>query len=297
MSAQVPSVDDVHAALLERIGAGIIEVGSKLPSCRVLADELGSNPSTINRAIQRLSYHGLVRTEPRVGTFLINKGAAPDMGQDEVEKAIRDAVLGARRSGFDTSRIRETFEGVLALGSRGAGVVAFVECNSKDLERMSQFVENTTGVSLKPMLISELETGWEEEIDVVVCPMFHLADLMELSADLGRVVELNFIPSASVLRELSTLRLPSTIAVVAPTARGVERMKALVSQYYAGPILAPDLQAPSALEGVDVLVHPVAIEVEPGLLAGGLREIVIDWELDPGSAATFLSRIAAAVPK
>ncbi len=294
MSAKVPSVDDVHAALLERIGAGIIEVGSKLPSCRVLANELGSNPSTINRAIQRLSRHGLVRTEPRVGTFLVNAGAAPEMGQDEVEHAIRDAVLDARRSGFDTPRIRELFESVLAVGTRGVGVIAFVECNPKDLDRMARLIENTTGVALTPMLIDQLQAGWEEEIDVVVTPMFHLADLVDVSTDLDRVVELNFIPSVSVLRELSTLRLPATIAVVAPTARGVDRMKALVSQYYAGPILTPDLDDGGTLEAVDVLVHPVAIEVDPDLLTGVPREIVIDWELDPGSTATFLSRLAVA---
>jgi len=297
MSAKVPSVDDVYAALLERIGAGIIEVGSKLPSCRVLADDLGSNPSTINRAIRRLSHHGLVRTEPRVGTFLINAGATPDLDRNEVERAIRDAVLAGRRSGLGTARIREMFESVLAVGSRGVGVIAFVECNPKDLDRMVRLVENTTGVALNPMLISDLGPGWESEIDVVVTPMFHLADLMEVSKDLDRVVELNFIPSASVLRELSTLRLSATVAVVAPTPRGVDRMRALVSQYYAGPLLTPDLDGGETLEGVDVLVHPRAIELDEDLVAGVSKEIVIDWELDPGSSATFLSRLAAAALK
>jgi len=297
MSAKVPSVDDVHAALLERIGAGIIEVGSKLPSCRVLADELDSNPSTVNRAIRRLARHGLVRTEPRIGTFLVNVGAAPELGKDEVERAIRDAVLTARRSGFDTARIRELFEASLAVGTRGVGVVAFVECNRRDLHRMVQLVENTTGVALKPMLITELQPGWESQIDVVATPIFHLADLVEVSVDLDRVVEINFIPSASVLRELSTLRSPATVAVAAPTARGVDRMRALVSQYYGGSILTPDLDGDETLEGVDVLVHPRAIELDARVLAGVRKEIVIDWELDPGSAATFLSRVAAAAAR
>ena len=89
--------------------------------------------------------------------------------------------------------------------------------------------------------------------------------------------------------------LPATIAVVAPTARGVDRMKALVSQYYAGPLLTPDLDSGETLDGVDVLVHPRAIEMDGDLVAGVSKEIVIDWELDPGSTATFLSRLAAAV--
>ena len=135
MSSAVPSVDDVYAALLDRIGAGTIEVGSKLPSCRVIADDLGSNPSTVNRAIRRLARHGLVRTQPRVGAFLVNAGVAPELSRDEVERAISDAVLVARRSGQSMARIRELFESALAMGSGLGGVVAFVECNQRDLNR------------------------------------------------------------------------------------------------------------------------------------------------------------------
>ena len=45
MNAQTPGVDEVYTALLERISAGVIEVGDRLPSCRVLADEFSSTPS------------------------------------------------------------------------------------------------------------------------------------------------------------------------------------------------------------------------------------------------------------
>lgn len=294
MNPRVPGVDEVYVALLERIGAGTIEVGAKLPSCRVLADELGSNPSTVNRAIRRMARHGLVRTEPRRGAFLVNAGAAPELGRDEVERAVRDAVLAARRSGLGPALIRELFESALAVGSRGVGIVAFVECNQNDLGRMATLVENTTGVALKPMLIDELRPGWENEIDIVATPVFHLADLVEISDDLSRVVELNFIPSQSVLRELATISPAAVAAVTAPTRRGVERMKALVSQYYAGTILTPDPDSNEPFKGIDVLVHPGAITIDANLLAGVRREIVIDWELDPGSAATFAGRVAVA---
>jgi DNA-binding transcriptional regulator YhcF (GntR family) len=294
MSSQVPSVDEVYVALLERVGAGIFEIGGKLPSCRVLAEELGSNPSTVNRAIRRMARHGLVRTEPRRGSFLVNAGAAPELGRDEVEKAVRDAVLTARRSGLGLARIRELFESALAVGSLGVGTVAFVECNRTDLDRMATLVENTTGVALQPVLIDELNPGWESEFQVVATPMFHLADLLEVSDDLDRVVELSFIPSASVLRQLSTLSPSLTVAVAAPTKRGLERMRALVSQYYGGRILTPDLEADSPFAGVDVVVHPGAIDLSALEVGEPGRKIVIDWELDPTSAATFASRVAVA---
>lgn len=293
MSSPAPSVDEVYAALLERISSGVVPIGSRLPSCRVLAVELGSNPSTVNRAIRRLARHGLVRTEPRVGTFLVDAGAVPRLGTDEVERTLRDAVLTARGSGLDSANIREMFESALAVGSSDAGVVVFVECNQQDLDRMTRLVESTTGVALTPKMIDELGPGWESEIDVVAAPMFHLADLVEVSDDLDRVVELNFIPSASVLRRLSTISPDAVVAVAAPTARGLERMRALVSQYYVGQILAPDLDVDRPFAGVDIVVHPRAIELEDELL-GGASEIIIDWELDRASSTTFVVRVAAA---
>ncbi|HSF86675.1 MAG TPA: GntR family transcriptional regulator [Acidimicrobiia bacterium] len=297
MNAQKPGVDEVYTALLERIGSGVIEVGDKLQSCRELANEFGSNPSTVNRAIRRLARHGLVRTEPRRGTFLVNAGAAPELGLDEVERVVRNAVLAARRSGLGPVRIRKLFESALAVGSRPAGAVAFVECNPVDLKRMSTLVENTTGVALRPMMLDELRPGWEEDIDVLATPMFHLADLVEVSANLDKVVEVNFVPSASVLRELSMLSPSAVVAVMAPTARGVDRMRALVSQYYAGALLTPDLNDPAPFDGVGVVVHPAAMDLDANDLASVPRTIVIDWDLDPASASTFAGRVAAALER
>ncbi len=295
MTPSVPTVDDVYTALLERIGSGAIEVGSKLPSCRTLADEMGSNPSTVNRALRRLARHGLVRTEPRRGTFLVNAGAVPALSPGEAEKAIRDAVLKARRSGFGAAQIRELFEAALGLGGRQVGVVGFVECNSFDLDRMSTVIENATGVALKPILLEELTPDWREQVNLLATPIFHLADLAELGIDLDSVVELNFVPSSGALRELATIEHDTAVGVVAPTRRGVERMKALVGQYYTGPIQTPDPSKPGAFDGLDVIVHPGAVDPDTLGIDGSTKTVRIDWEIDQGSASTFAGRVASSL--
>lgn len=293
MTPNVPTVDEVYTVLLERIGSGAIGVGSKLPSCRSLAEELGSNPSTVNRAVRRLARHGLVRTDPRRGSFLMNAGAAPILSSSEVEKEIRQAILLARRAGLGPARIRELFEASLGLGGRHVGVVAFLECNQYDLDRMTTLIENTTGVALKPMLIDELPYNWQQEFDLLATPIFHLADLAEKKVDLDRVIELNFVPSASALRELATVPSDAVVAVVAPTARGVDRMKALAGQYYSGRILAPNVDIGVAYDDVDVIIHPASIDLEKFDVSETARRIRIEWELDPVSASTFAGRAAA----
>ncbi len=291
-SLGVPTVDDVYTALLERVGSGEIEVGAKLPSCRTIAADLGSNPSTVNRAIRRLARHGLVRTQPRRGTYLVNAGAVPTLSPGEAEAAIRESVLTARRAGFGAAQIRELFEAALGLGGREVGVVGFVECNSFDLDRMSTLIENATGVAIKPLLLDELGADWSDQVNVLAAPIFHLADLAELGIDLDRVVELNFLPSSGALRNLATIRHDSVVGVVAPTRRGVDRMKALVSQYYTGSILAPESDAPDAFKDLDVVVHPAAIDLETLGVDPSVQTVLIDWEIDPASAATFAGRVA-----
>jgi hypothetical protein len=159
---------------------------------------------------------------------------------------------------------------------------------------MARLVENATGVAVKPILLEELGKGWESRVDVVATPMFHLADLVALSENLDRVVELNFIPSASVLRELSTLDPLASVAVVAPTPRGLKRMHALVNQYFTGSVQEPDLESNEPFTNIDAVVHPGAIDASQFDLRGVGRVITVDWELDPGSAARFASRVAEA---
>ncbi len=291
MTNRTLGIDDVYTALLERIGSGAIPLGSRLPSCRALAAEVGSNPSTVNRAIHRLARHGLVRTEPRRGAFLVGSGASTVVSRQELEQQFKRAIAAARRSGLDHSEIREMLDEVLAGMVPTAGVIAFVECNDWDVTRMRAMVENATGVSLTPVLFDNFPENWSSTFDVIATPIFHLADLATRSVDMTRVVELVFVPEAAALWELATLPVGAIVAVVAPTRRGVNRMRSLVGQYYGGEIQAPQPGAP--LSGIDVLVRPSAWPADDPRFTEVGRVIVIEWALDPASAARFAAKVAA----
>lgn len=292
LTSRVPNVDEVYTALLDRIGTGSIAVGSKLPSCRRLAHEMGSNPSTVNRAIRRLARHGLVRTEPRKGSYLVNDGAVAELTVSEAEQEFRRAVVKARRAGFGTARIREMFEASLSVGGTGLGRIAFVECNQYDLDRMLSLVRNATGVALEPILLDKLDDSWENSFDHLAAPMFHLTDIAELGIDLDKVTELNFVPSTNTLRQLASIGPREVVGVIAPTSRGVTRIAALANQYTTGTIHELDINKPDKIKSVDVLVYPAALDTEALDLSSVPIQIKIDWELDPTSAATFVGRAA-----
>lgn len=289
-----PNVAEVQQALLERIGSGALAVGARLPSCRRLAVELGSNPSTVDRAIQRLAQNGLVRTVPRRGTF-VTATEAPRLDAHQALATEVDRVVARAQSlGLSVEAIRGLFDSALDLAGRRP-LVAFVECNTFDLDHMATTVENATGVELVRVLLADAPDRLDDTFEVIAAPLFHLPDLVDRVDGLDHVVELNFVPEAAALRRLATLDPGAGVTVAAPTARGLERFSALARQYYPGAVRT-FLAGSDPLEdlaGVDTLVHSHATQLPPEAFAAVRQRIVIKWELKPGSAAVFRPRVDA----
>ena len=64
----------IYAQIIDHMSAGIVTgqyaSGSKLPSVRELAMELGVNPNTVQRALADLELRGLVYSERTAGRFV-----------------------------------------------------------------------------------------------------------------------------------------------------------------------------------------------------------------------------------
>ncbi len=289
------SVDDIYLLILERLGAGAFPLGARLPSCRDLAAAFGSNPSTVSRALRRLSADGLVRTEERRGTFVTATQPARIDSESKIVEDLTSVVSRASAAGYDRILIERMFEKALASVTTTTRV-AFAECNPFDLGRMFRIVENATGVAVEPLLLDELADDWTETFDVVAVPLFHLADVAAKSPGLDRVVELNFVPAAGVLRRIATIDPRCRVVVVLPTRRGIERISSLVRQYFSGSIEAhlggadgiPDLGSG------DVLVTTHALGLSDEQVASLPEVIQVDWALDQHSARTFKLRVEQA---
>lgn len=295
MSRTSRSVEDIYLLILERLGSGSFPLGSRLPSCRTLARDLDSNSSTVSRALRRLASNGLVRTEERRGTFVTATQQSSVASEAQLLDDLTRIVSRATTAGYGRSVIWRMFEEALASAVTTAEV-AFVECNPFDLNRMSQIVENATGVAVEPVLLDDLSDGWTDQFDVVAVPLFHLADVALKRPGLDRVVELNFVPTAEALRRIATLDPGGRVVVVLPMERGIERVSSLVRQYYVGRIDAFVSGADDIphLDAGDVLVTTRALGLSAEQRTRLPRVIQLDWELDQHSARTFRLRIEQA---
>lgn len=90
-----PPFEQVRSQLALGAASGDLPAGTKLPTVRALAAELGIAVNTVARAYKELEADGVVVTEGRRGTFV----SAPDASAD-VEAAAATWAATARRAGL-----------------------------------------------------------------------------------------------------------------------------------------------------------------------------------------------------
>lgn len=96
----VPPFEQVRAQLAAQITDGQLAVGSRLPTVRRLADDLGLAVNTVARAYRELEAAGLVETRGRGGTVVTAAGNAA-REKLRVEAARYAAVVHEAGIGID----------------------------------------------------------------------------------------------------------------------------------------------------------------------------------------------------
>ncbi len=97
----VPPFEQLRAQIAGRVDRGELPPGTRLPTVRRTAEDLGLAVNTVARAYRELEADGVVVTEGRRGTFV--RSAVVDGttdGADAVRSAAADYVRTARRAGL-----------------------------------------------------------------------------------------------------------------------------------------------------------------------------------------------------
>ena len=97
--AEVPPFEQARSQIAARIAAGALPSGTRLPTVRALAGDLGVAVNTVARVYKELEADGLVVTEGRRGTFVTSTstGAA-------VDEVVAAYVRGMPTPGADPGR-------------------------------------------------------------------------------------------------------------------------------------------------------------------------------------------------
>ncbi len=97
----IPPFEQLRAQLSVMVGVGRLEPGTRLPTVRALADQVGMAPGTVARAYRELDNEGVLEGRGRRGTFVVDEPPHAEMVQLR-RRRIADA---ASRFVFDLDQL------------------------------------------------------------------------------------------------------------------------------------------------------------------------------------------------
>ncbi|WP_046319842.1 GntR family transcriptional regulator [Mycobacterium sp. UM_Kg1] len=110
-----PLFEQIRLQLIEAVRAGSLPAGTRLPTVRDLAGQLGLAVNTVARAYRELEAGGVVETRGRFGTFV----ASTDPADAAMAQAAGAFAAAARAVGLDKAQALRYLDA--AFDGAGAG--------------------------------------------------------------------------------------------------------------------------------------------------------------------------------
>jgi len=93
----------IGARVREQLARGDLKPGSKLPSARDLAAQLGVNPNTVAHAFARLEVDGVIETKRGLGTFVRDDAPVRTLRDEALRAVAGRFVNDVQRLGVDSN--------------------------------------------------------------------------------------------------------------------------------------------------------------------------------------------------
>jgi GntR family transcriptional regulator len=261
------AVQDIVSYVMDRLASGHYPPGSRLPTSRELAAELGVHRNTVGKAYKSLVDLGLVSSTPGRGTFAAARidpnNRRPHARQ--INERLGGVILRARRGNISEDALRRTIEELVATiyhsrPPRGA----FVECNTGDLCVAVTEIEQQSNVRLVPVLLDALTAdpaGVAASYDVVFTSLFHLLEVRELLAAVAprrRIIGIHTQPDERALAEIAQIAPDARVGIVVSNDDGARRFNAQIQTFSGAAALTlvqpSDEDIRGLARGVDVIV-------------------------------------------
>ncbi len=286
---------------MHKILSGQYRLGSRLPSCRDLAAELGINRNTAHRIYQQLAQEGFIRVVPGEG-FIVVGGKGEGV---ETTAGVRELMLSAGREAKLLGLGREAFlqaalDVANALYQRQHPAIAFVECNQQDAELSAREVEQKIELSVQPLVLSALQSQPEvvaADFDLICTNLYHLSDVKRALGDSdSRIVAVHSPPDADVLLEIAHLDQDKRLGIVCSQPSTTQVVVGAVRMVHQGAVLACLVaDVAEVLEigrSVDVVIDTPTSRGEVERLLPGVPSITMHFRLDKESLGPLRERLA-----
>ncbi len=110
-----PIYEQLYNSFVKMAALDVMHKGEQLPSVRILAQSLGINPNTVQKAYQLLERDGVIYSVPGKGSFI---GETSRLGKERYTAAeeLKEAVGKAQKASLTAEEIRCLVEEALKGG-------------------------------------------------------------------------------------------------------------------------------------------------------------------------------------
>lgn len=309
MAKELVTAEAVTQAVLHRITTGQFAPGDRLPPVRKLAEEIGSNRNTVNKAYQMLLELGViesggsgrkgfcVRQGAHAGTKtkhellhyfyqqsveLVWQGMAAGMAADEMLDQLKKAVGEV----FGHSEVR----------------LIFFECNDYDTQEMGRRLNEVLGLTVEYKNLPHFYKNPQailKKYDLIITTYHHLGEITatinQLGFPPGQVVGIDTRLTAESMLRIA--RFPNNkIGVVCTNQNTAHMLKHILYGYHPEwDIEAIALDDPQGIMDLArrcdhfIVTHTSAEEVTG--MTGRAPDVVVNFQIDEQSIAFLNQRI------
>ena len=107
----VPPFEQLRTQLLDQMRSGQLPGGTRLPTVRQLAADLGVAPGTVARAYKELEAAGAIETRGRNGTVV---AWSPQAGERRIQELAAQLARASRENAVPAYRVRAIVDAALA---------------------------------------------------------------------------------------------------------------------------------------------------------------------------------------
>ncbi|HWH26441.1 MAG TPA: GntR family transcriptional regulator [Pseudolysinimonas sp.] len=90
--SHLPPYAQLHVQVVDGARSGALPAGTRLPTVRALAEQLGIAPNTVAKAYRELEQDGVIETRGRGGTFVAWSADTAERGAQEAAAAFADRI-------------------------------------------------------------------------------------------------------------------------------------------------------------------------------------------------------------
>lgn len=116
--SKLPIYEQLYQTIAQMAALGGMEKGEVLPSVRALAQELGVNPNTVQKAYGMLERDGIIYSLPGKGSFLSGNDSALQRQRQLAKDQLRQAAWTARECGLLRDEIIMEIDEIMVKGGK-----------------------------------------------------------------------------------------------------------------------------------------------------------------------------------